>query len=154
MQFMNNSVNNFFWVTWIHSGIEYLYFRLKSSTSNTVCILTCMVIIIFIEMGKVIFEEDTNAAGFVRAISSLKASGGGDCPEFAMTGIINAIDEGPEAGSPMYVFTDASAKDASEKNIRGIITMAKMEDITINFYTTGKFATILFFLKDNACESI
>lgn len=101
-------------------------------------------VIISIATGKVIFEEDTNAAGFVKAISSLKASGGGDCPELAITGILNAIYEGPDPGSPLYVFTDASAKDATDKNIRDVITMAKSEDITINFYTTGTFATIFF----------
>ncbi|XP_031568697.1 uncharacterized protein LOC116303312 [Actinia tenebrosa] len=89
------------------------------------------------ETGAVVFEENTNAAGFVKAISNLRASGGGDCPELTMTGILNAIYEGPDPGSPLYVFTDASAKDATDKNIRDVITMAKYEDITINFYTTG-----------------
>jgi hypothetical protein len=55
-----------------------------------------------------------------------------------MQGILDALNEDPDPGSPMYVFTDASAKDATPKNIQEVKTMAKYADnVAINFFTTG-----------------
>ena len=48
----------------------------------------------------------------MKALRALSAHGGGDCPELAFTGMENALEEGPEVGSSMFVFTDASPKDA------------------------------------------
>jgi hypothetical protein len=75
---------------------------------------------------------------FVDAISKLKATGGGDCPELTMQGILDALNEGPDWGSPLYVFTDASAKDATPENIDEVKLLAKYLGVTINFFTTGK----------------
>ncbi|KXJ20080.1 Hemicentin-2 [Exaiptasia diaphana] len=55
-----------------------------------------------------------------------------------MTAILDALHEGPDWGSPLYVFTDASAKDDSRTNIEEIKEMAELQGNTINFFTTGK----------------
>ncbi|KIW41723.1 uncharacterized protein PV06_07253 [Exophiala oligosperma] len=53
----------------------------------------------------------TDFDSFETGINSLYASGGGDCPELALTGMLDAMDvmDGP---ANLFVMTDASAKDA------------------------------------------
>lgn len=48
---------------------------------------------------------------FTTALSSLFASGGGDCPELAMEGLYNAVSAS-EKGGQVFLYTDASAKDS------------------------------------------
>ena len=72
----------------------------------------------------------------MKALKSLKVHGGGDCPELAFKGMINALNNGPQPGSPMYVFTDAAPKDATEENIETLLSMAR-NSITINFFLMG-----------------
>ncbi len=43
----------------------------------------------------------------------------------------------PLPGSPLYVFTDASAKDATEDNFMEALSFARELGLTINFFTTG-----------------
>ena len=57
---------------------------------------------------------ETSGTKCLQDIKNLYASGGGDCPELTFTGILEAMKAEPEPGSPMYVFTDATAKDATE----------------------------------------
>ena len=68
-------------------------------------------------------------------IEGLTAVGGGDCPELAFKGMLNAFDEGPKYGSPMFVFTDASAKDGTPSNIADLQGAALFGDVTITFFT-------------------
>ena len=44
----------------------------------------------------------------------------------------------PVDGSPLYVFTDAGPKDATEADIEEIKTLATDLNVAINFFTTGK----------------
>ena len=83
--------------------------------------------------------DETEAAAFVDAINDLRADGGGDCPEYAFTGMLKALYEDPEWGSPMYVFTDADPKDATEENIEEVKALARADvyGVTINFLVTG-----------------
>ena len=53
--------------------------------------------------------------------------------------MINALESGPQPGSSMYVFTDASAKDATEDNKNTILDLAHSLDVKINFFTRGRF---------------
>lgn len=78
--------------------------------------------------------------GFVKAIQALTATGGGDCPEKTFQGLLNAIYKSsqPRWGSPMYVFTDASAKDATAENIDEVEYLVEDYGITVNFFLTGK----------------
>ena len=86
---------------------------------------------------RVIYRDDTEGALFVQDIKALKAHGGGDCPELTFKGILEALFETPLWGSPMYVFTDASPKDATDANIRDVRDLAEDYGVTINFFTTG-----------------
>ena len=67
-------------------------------------------------------------------IDRLRAHGGGDCPELAFTGMLNALD-GARYGSPLFVFTDAPAKDADSLNKESLKSLADLTDITITFFT-------------------
>ncbi|CAG2205538.1 unnamed protein product [Mytilus edulis] len=54
----------------------------------------------------------TSGTDMIQAISEVKVNGGGDCPELAAAGILNAINLSlPD--STIIVFTDADAKDAN-----------------------------------------
>lgn len=71
----------------------------------------------------------TNDAGlFKGAISGLGASGGGDCPELAMTGMYNGLSLA-DPGGDLFMYTDATAKDASLAG--AVISLAKSKDIKI-----------------------
>lgn len=88
----------------------------------------------------VIFKDEIDAGEFVEAINDLTPHGGGDCPEYAFTGMLEALYQEPQWGSPMYVFTDAGPKDASDEFIEEVKHLASAEEygVTINFFTTGK----------------
>ncbi|XP_062516237.1 von Willebrand factor A domain-containing protein 7-like [Corticium candelabrum] len=71
---------------------------------------------------------------FLRHLDNLRANGGGDCPELAMSGLqlalINCLP-----GSPIYVFTDAGPKDSDLKaTIFSLIDTRKSQ---VNFFYTG-----------------
>ncbi|RFP25999.1 hypothetical protein D0T25_02105 [Duganella sp. BJB488] len=71
----------------------------------------------------------TNDAGlFKGAIGGLGASGGGDCPELAMTGMYNGLSLA-DPGGDLFMYTDASAKDAGLAG--AVISLAKSKDIKI-----------------------
>ena len=54
----------------------------------------------------------SSRAQFEAAINNLQVRGGKDCEELTFHGIIDAINKGqPKPSSPMFVFTDAGAKD-------------------------------------------
>jgi len=87
----------------------------------------------------VVFKDEIDAGEFVEAINDLTPHGGGDCPELAFTGMLEALYQEPQWGSPMYVFTDAGPKDASDEFIEEVKYLASAEEfgVTINFFTTG-----------------
>ena len=70
-------------------------------------------------------------------IRRLRAHAGGDCPELTFKGILDALAESPNYGSPLYVFTDATAKDFTEDNLDEVLLFAEENGVTINFFTTG-----------------
>jgi hemicentin len=62
-----------------------------------------------------------NPDEFVRALDRLTVDGGGDCPEMACGGILQAL-QNAYPYSYLYVFTDAPAKDHHlYKDILGVI---------------------------------
>ena len=71
---------------------------------------------------------------FLTQLRSIVPSGGGDCPEFAFTGIKVAIEASREK-SDLYVFTDAEAKDFSILN--QVANLASEKRIRINVIKTG-----------------
>jgi hypothetical protein len=60
--------------------------------------------------GPVTVTDDPNV--FKSAINALFASGGGDCPELSMTGMLQGLAASDDGGD-LFMFTDASSKDAS-----------------------------------------
>jgi len=63
----------------------------------------------------------TDKKKFLQALDALKADGGGDCPEMAIHGMERVFRHGFEAGSPMFVITDAGAKDFDMSDNYGVI---------------------------------
>ena len=98
----------------------------------TIIVTSCFVLWFHLATGPVTVE--TNGTKFLQDIENLSAYGGGDGAELTFTGILDAMRSEPEPGSPMYVFTDASAKDATDYNITKATVYAKFERIPINPY--------------------
>ena len=48
-----------------------------------------------------------------------------------------ALDKNPHIGSPLYVFTDATAKDYNPDNLIAVREIAVDNEMTINFFTTA-----------------
>ncbi|MBC7489054.1 MAG: hypothetical protein H7240_02610 [Glaciimonas sp.] len=72
-------------------------------------------------------------------VSALVADGGGDCPELAFGGLLRAVEAAPE-GIKLFLFTDASAKDAE---LEGAVTTAAVaKKIEINFNASGSCSPI------------
>lgn len=86
-------------------------------------------------VGPVTHKTETNKAEFVSAIQSLRVSGGGDCHEMAFGGMTGAYEANPQLGSPMFVFTDAGAKDDTFEKKEALKSMADQYGSTINFFT-------------------
>ncbi len=80
-----------------------------------------------------------DASVLLSAANRLFASGGGDCPELSMTGALRAVNASPDA-SQLYLFTDASAKDAGL--FGNVITQARAKQISISFLTFGSCSPI------------
>ena len=87
--------------------------------------------------GPVTYKSHKEGKQFQNAINALRAHAGGDCPELTFKGILDGMAESPNYGSPLYVFTDATAKDATKDNIIEVLQFAEDTGITINFFTTG-----------------
>ena len=96
----------------------------------------------FSETGPVTYCSETETDRFVKAIASLSPRAGGDCPELTFKGMSDAIDEGTQPDSPLYVFTDAGPKDATDENILYLKEIAQDQGVVVNFFVvknTGCF---------------
>jgi hypothetical protein len=80
-----------------------------------------------------------NANALLNAVNGLSASGGGDCPELSQTALLEAIDRA-FPNSRLFVFTDASAKDAALTN--AVISRAQERSVKINYLLTGSCSPI------------
>lgn len=87
------------------------------------------------ETGPITRKSETEGEEFLKALRALTAHSGGDCPELAFKGMLDALEEGPQTGSSMFVFTDASAKDAEK--LDSVVEDALDEEIKINFFITS-----------------
>jgi hypothetical protein len=76
-------------------------------------------------------QSVSDIAEFTAIMSGLTASGGGDCPEFSMTGILNAIEAVTES-TELFLFTDAASKDAELES--QVIAAALDKDVHINIF--------------------
>jgi von Willebrand factor A domain-containing protein 7 len=81
--------------------------------------------------------SDANA--FISAVNALTADGGGDCPELAMHGALDAVSASyPD--SKLFLYTDASAKDADLAT--AVIGTAQANNIQIDFFNYGSCSPI------------
>ncbi|XP_060085477.1 von Willebrand factor A domain-containing protein 7-like [Ylistrum balloti] len=80
-------------------------------------------------------ERFTNGNDMINKLHSLKADGGEDCPEYALSGILRGLSLS-KSGSKFFAFTDADAKDAS-KWVE-VNTTANALGIAVNFLLTGE----------------
>jgi hypothetical protein len=71
---------------------------------------------------------------FLSRVNSLSPSGGGDCPELAFNGLLQAVGASRRE-SNLYFFSDASPKDPFLAN--AVITAARLKRVRINFLLTG-----------------
>lgn len=67
-------------------------------------------------------------------LQSVQVAGGGDCPELAMQGLINAL-ENALPNSPVFLFSDASAKDYELYD--QVAELVQRRQSTVNFFVTG-----------------
>ncbi len=76
---------------------------------------------------------------FLAELDGLTVAGGGDCPEFAMTAVSDAIYAG-SLGATIFVFTDASAKDSA---LRGNVERdAQSKGSTVTYLLSGSCSPI------------
>jgi hypothetical protein len=80
-----------------------------------------------------------DAPTFLAQVNALFASGGGDCPEFSMSGMLQALNA-VDPQSTLYLFTDASAKDSSL--FPSVITTASQKNVTIKYGLFGSCSPI------------
>ncbi len=92
----------------------------------------------------------TDAAAFRAQVNSLSAGGGGDCPELSQGALLKAVGESlPD--SAMFLFSDASAKDAG---LGGAVNaLAQDRNIRISPILTGSCSPIDPVYKRNAAET-
>jgi hypothetical protein len=74
-------------------------------------------------------RKTTSKASVSSFIRGLRAYGGGDCPEFALSGVRDAAASA-DSNSILFLFTDASAKDASLRNS----VASQLKSKNIRFY--------------------
>lgn len=92
----------------------------------------------------------TDSAAFVGAIDGLSASGGGDCPELSQGALLKAVGESLP-NSSMFLFTDASSKDAG---LGGAVNaLAQDRDTRISAVLTGSCSPIDPVYKRNTAET-
>ena len=94
--------------------------------------------------GNLTKYNESQRSQFVDAIDALTASEGGDCPELAFHGIVDAMKKGnPRPDSPMYVFTDAQPKDADDAtgyDVDSAIGLTLDYMTTVNMFYGPKFS--------------
>lgn len=92
----------------------------------------------------------TDAAAFKAQVNSLSAGGGGDCPELSQGALLKAVGESlPD--SEVFLFTDASAKDAG---VAGAVNaLAQDRNISISPVVSGSCSPIDEVYKRNASET-
>lgn len=110
--------------------------NLEGMSMNTARKLTLCMLYCLIATGPVQKMEAGKGTQFVKAIEALSPSGGGDCPELAFRGITDALNEGPQSGSPLYVFTDATAKDDHQLDVAKVAAISQSASVYI-FFTIG-----------------
>ncbi|OWF51464.1 von Willebrand factor A domain-containing protein 7 [Mizuhopecten yessoensis] len=79
-------------------------------------------------------QESTNPSDIVNWVNAIQVSGGGDCPEYVMSGLKAAVVKA-KPSSNVYVFTDATAKDPEKQQY--ILSIVSEKNLHIDFVVTG-----------------
>lgn len=97
--------------------------------------------------GPTTVTDDSNV--FKSALGSLGAGGGGDCPELAMGGAFGALSASDDGGE-LYLFTDASAKDAGlAGSVLSLATKKKTKLFFSLFGSCSPYDPAYFYLAEN-----
>lgn len=83
--------------------------------------------------------ETGNAGVFLGRVNALFPSGGGDCPERANTGLLQAVSRA-NRGSSLFLFTDASSNDGFL--LPAVIATALVKQVKITPVLTGSCSPI------------
>lgn len=83
--------------------------------------------------------ETPDAGPFLAAVNSLFPSGGGDCPERAFTGLLQAVGRS-KRDSSIFLFTDASSNDALLAPL--VVAAAVVKQVRITPLLTGSCSPI------------
>ena len=98
-------------------------------------------------VGPTTVTDDANA--FKAALGGLFADGGDDCPELAMSGAFLALSASDDGGE-LYLFTDASAKDAGlAGSVLSLATKKKSKLFFSLFGSCSPYDPAYFFLANN-----
>lgn len=73
------------------------------------------------------------------AAANIPIWGGGDCPELPFSGLLDALKKARRK-STLYVFTDASSKDASASG--AVQSMANAKEVKVHFIASGSCSPI------------
>ncbi|XP_071096229.1 von Willebrand factor A domain-containing protein 7-like [Haliotis cracherodii] len=88
-----------------------------------------------VSLSTIYTTDDGNDA--LRYLGEIEVSGGGDCPEYAMNGLVNALAV-CSYNSDLFFFSDASAKDATLDVT--VLSLAALKNVQLRFVLTGDCA--------------
>ena len=97
--------------------------------------------------GPVTYMDKTEKYKFLDLVTHISEAGGGDCDELAIDGIMNIFASSTQYRSPIYVLTDAGAKDATPENIEALKEMILTFKTPINFFLSNAGMSKYFFLN-------
>ena len=86
---------------------------------------------------------------FSEAVGGLTADGGGDCPEFSLSGVIAAA-QAADSGATIYMFTDASSKDADLSTVAlDLIAQKEIDFFPVVFGSCSPYDPAYFLLAES-----
>lgn len=88
--------------------------------------------------GPLTYMEETREAQFLELIKNVKHADGGDCDELAITGIQEIFSAPLQYQSPIYVLTDAGAKDATDEKIEILKELMFSYQSPVNFFLSTR----------------
>ncbi|KAM3965959.1 von Willebrand factor A domain-containing protein 7-like [Aphomia sociella] len=105
----------------IHQVKQNVYKVFDTVTTSNASQIENFILITFNDPDVKLLSITKDKNVFKSALEKITVNGGGDCPEYAMSGIELGLEKSLP-GSYFYVFTDASAKDY--KHLKRIQSLA------------------------------